>query len=66
MGHAPANPFMGKDFLFKAFLRQGLCREIAAERNPVPATQRIRHDAEHPSALILPVIGEGLARVKGD
>ncbi len=41
-------------------------REIATERNPVPATQRIRHDAEHRSALILPVIAEEAPGVKED
>ncbi|MCC6262431.1 MAG: CocE/NonD family hydrolase [Bryobacterales bacterium] len=33
-------------------------REIATERNPVSATQRILHDSDHPSALILPVMNE--------
>jgi putative CocE/NonD family hydrolase len=30
--------------------------EVAAERNPVPATQRVAHNPEFPSALILPVV----------
>lgn len=33
-------------------------REIATERNPVSAEQRVFHSAEHPSALLLPVINE--------
>lgn len=41
-------------------------REIATKRNPVPATQRIRHDAAHPSALILPVILEKTPGAKGE
>lgn len=39
-------------------------REIATERNPVSATQRILHDSEHPSALILPVMN-GAPRNRG-
>ncbi len=31
---------------------------IATERNPVPATQKIYHGKEYPSALILPVVEE--------
>lgn len=31
---------------------------IAAERNPVPATQRVLHTPAYPSALVLPVVSE--------
>ena len=41
-------------------------RAIATERNPVPATQRIRHNAAHASALILPVIPEKTPGAKGE
>ena len=33
-------------------------REIATERNPVAARQRVLHDAKNPSALILPVMAK--------
>ncbi len=41
-------------------------REIASERHPVSATQRIFHTAGHPSALILPVVNESLAGIEGE